>query len=182
MGSHVSRESATAKPSDDRAATAVMVALRRIVRYLRLADREAEAALGLSAAQLFVLHALGETTAPSLVELARRTLTDPSSVSTVVDRLVTRRLVRRTRARTDARRAELRLTAAGERVVRSAPRAPQVMIVAKLRAMPAPRRAALVRSLDELVRLLGATELAPRMMFEDDAGDPPPARRPRRER
>lgn len=180
MGPHASRTSVT--PTDDRDATAVMVALRRIVRYLRLADREAEAALGLSAAQLFVLHVLGEAPAPSLVELARRTLTDPSSVSTVVDRLVTRRLVRRTRAKTDARRAELRLTAAGARVALSAPRAPQVVIVAKLRAMPTARRAVLVHALDELVGLIGAAELAPRMMFEDDAGDPPPARRPRRER
>ena len=99
-----------------------MVALRRIVRYLRLADREAESTTGLSAAQLYVLACLADQPAMSVAELARRTMTDPSSVSTVVDRLVTRRLVRRTRARADARRAELHLTAAGDRIVRAGPR------------------------------------------------------------
>ena len=169
MGPHASR--------DDADATAVMVALRRIVRFLRLADRQAEAAHGLSAAQVFVLHALADAPATSLVDLARRTLTDPSSVSTVVDRLVTQRLVRRTRARTDARRTELHLTAAGARIVRTAPRAPQVVIVAKLRAMPAARRAELVRALDHFVSLIGATELAPRMIFDDEARAKVPARK-----
>ncbi len=149
-----------------------MVALRRIVRFLRLADRDAESAHGLSAAQLFVLHALVDAPASSVAELAQRTLTDPSSVSVVVDRLVTRRLVRRTRARSDARRAELALTAAGARLVATAPRAPQLVIVAKLRAMPRASRTRLVRALDALVALIGATDLAARMF-----GDEPMAKR-----
>lgn len=145
-----------------------MVALRRIVRVLRLADREAASASGLSAAQLFVLHALGDAPAASLVELAQRTLTDPSSVSTVVERLVTRKLVHRQRAKDDARRAELGLTAAGERVLRQAPRVPQVAIAGKLRGLPAARRAALTSALEDLVGLLGANDLAPNMMFDGD--------------
>jgi DNA-binding MarR family transcriptional regulator len=61
-----------------------MVSLRKIVRFLRLADRAAEAAVGLSAAQLFVLQTLASQPAASLAEVADRTLTDQSSVSTVV--------------------------------------------------------------------------------------------------
>lgn len=71
-------------------ATTVMNALRRIVRFSRLADREVEAACIISAAQLFVLHVLVDEPAASVSELARRTLTDQSSVSTVVARLVER--------------------------------------------------------------------------------------------
>ena len=71
-------------PTDD--ATAVLGSLRRIVRFLRLADREAEAACEVSAAQLFVLHTLAAEPAASVHALAARTLTDPSSVSTVVAR------------------------------------------------------------------------------------------------
>src|SRR5690242_3949452 len=96
---------------------AVLVALRRIVRYLRLADREAEASNGLSAAQLYVLHVLLDEPARSLAEIAERTMTDQSSVSTVVAKLVSRGLVARTVSGDDRRRTQLRLTAAGHRVV-----------------------------------------------------------------
>src|SRR6266550_3052744 len=124
-------------------AAAVLVALRRIVRYLRLADRNAETAHGLSAAQLFVLHSLADAPARSLAELAERALTDQSSVSTVVAKLVARRLVTRKPSRTDRRRAELGLTAAGSKVVLHAPRMPQATMISAIRAMPATRRAEL---------------------------------------
>src|SRR3982751_587504 len=90
-------------PTDE--ATTVLIAQRRIVRFLRLADRDVEAACDISAAQLFVLHTLVDKPAQSLSELAQRTLTDQSSVSTVVSRLVERGLVKRTASRADRRRA-----------------------------------------------------------------------------
>jgi DNA-binding MarR family transcriptional regulator len=154
--------------SRDRDATqAVMVALRRIVRHLRLADREAEAAAGISAAQLFVLSTLAHEPKLSLGELAERTLTDQSSVSTVVAKLVARRLVVRAPSKADRRRAELSVTAAGAKLARSAPPLPQAQIIAAVKAMPAARRVRLVRSLDELVVAIGADATAARMIFED---------------
>lgn len=149
-----------------------MVALRRIVRLFRLADREAEAAHGLSAAQLFVLHALWREPAQSLGELASRTMTDQSSVSTVVAKLVARRLVTRRAASSDRRRAELRLTPSGEHVVRNAPRLPQTLVAEVIAAMPPARCAQLVRSLERFAAAIGANEMAPSMLFEDE-----PARR-----
>lgn len=152
-----------------------MIALRRIVRFLRLADREVEAACEISAAQLFVLHTLVDEPAASVSELAARTLTDQSSVSTVVARLVERGLVSRTLAETDRRRAELKITPAGLRMVKRAPRVTQVLMINAIRAMPAARRAELTRSLEGLAAAIGANEVAPRMLFEDE----PPRPRPR---
>jgi len=167
MGAHLSQQAA------------VMVSLRKIVRFLRLADREAEAAVGLSAAQLFVLQTLASEPAASLVEVADRTLTDQSSVSTVVAKLVQRRLVARTPAEDDRRRVELRLTAAGDRLLRSAPHMPQRRIAEVVAAMPAPQRAQLVRALDGLASAIGASETPARMLFEDER---PAARRSSRGR
>ena len=158
-------------------ATTVMIALRRIVRFLRLADREVEAACDISAAQLFVLHVLLDAPAVSLSEIAERTLTDQSSVSTVVSRLVERGLVRRTASKTDRRRAELRLSPAGQRMVDRAPRAPQALMIAALRGLPAAKQLELARSLETLASVIGANEVAPRMLFEDE---PPGIKRRRR--
>lgn len=149
-------------------AAAVLVALRRIVRLLRLADREAETAHGLSAAQLFVLHTLAESPARALAEIAARTMTDQSSVSTVVARLVDKKLVVRRAAKADRRRAELSLTSAGLRVVHDTPRMPQAQIADAVRTMPTGERTGLVRSLRRLVDASGAGELAPTMFLEEE--------------
>jgi DNA-binding MarR family transcriptional regulator len=133
-----------------------------------LADRDAHNGHSLSAAQLFVLHALYHAPAASLADLAMRTLTDQSSVSTVVAKLVARKLVARTVAKQDRRRAQLRLTAAGEKVVRTAPRVPQALIADAVIAMPARQRRELVRGLDNLIARVGAHAVEPRMMFEED--------------
>ena len=164
MGSHESEQEVDA--------SAVMNAVRRLVRYLRLADREAEAATGLSAAQLFILHQLATQPADSLTELARRTLTDPSSVSTVIDRLVRRGMVKRVRSREDARRAELKLTPIGQRVIRSAPQMPQERIANGVRTMSAERRVEVGRALEFLIAAIGADGVPPRMLFEDEPSQP----------
>jgi len=157
-----------ARTRDDGDAAAAMAALRRIVRYLRLADREVEQACGASVAQLFVLRQLAETPALSLGELAQRTLTDQSSVSTVVARLVARRLVARRPSRADRRRAELRLTARGRRLAATAPPAPQVRMIDAIHDLSPVRRRALARSLEALAAAVGADQVEPQMLFEDE--------------
>ena len=114
---------------------AVVDALRRVVRELRLSARGAERTAGISGAQLFVLQALSAGTAQSLNELAERTLTDQSSVSVVVTRLVRRRLVSRKPSPRDARRVELALTAAGRRLLLRCPEPTQVRLVAAVRRL-----------------------------------------------
>ena len=61
----------------------IMDALRRVVRALRVSARTAERRFGISGAQLFVLERLAEASAPSVDDLAKRTLTHQSSVSLV---------------------------------------------------------------------------------------------------
>src|SRR5262249_54251271 len=98
---------------DDIHVRAVMDALRRIVRALRISARAAEGRLGISGAQLFVLHQLANGGASSIDELAARTHTHQSSVSVVVSRLADRGLAVRRTAPDDARRTAIALTSAG---------------------------------------------------------------------
>jgi DNA-binding MarR family transcriptional regulator len=166
MGSHVSGESA-----------AIMDALRRLVRFLRLGTRAAEARTGISSAQLFVLQRLESAPALSIAELAERTLTDPSSVSTVVAKLVARGMVSRRTSPEDRRRASIALTARGRQVLSRAPELAQVRLLEALESMPEAERSALGRTLVAWVHGAGADELEPRMLFEDE---PAPRRaRPR---
>ncbi|MGI8499508.1 MAG: MarR family winged helix-turn-helix transcriptional regulator [Gemmatimonadaceae bacterium] len=141
--------------------------LRRIVRALRLTAREAETRYGISGAQLFVLQLLAQSPVTSLNELATRTLTDQSSVSSVVQRLVAKGLVVRGPSTRDARRVHIALSPAGRTLLRRNPDTAQQRLIDGLHALPAPARRALGRSLTMLNDLLGVSRVAAGMFFEE---------------
>jgi DNA-binding MarR family transcriptional regulator len=155
---------------------AILDALRRIVRELRVSARAAEARAGLSAAQLFVLSRLAMEPRLSLGELAARTSTDPSSVSVVVSRLAEGGLLTRKRAADDERRVELAITAAGRARLRKAPAAAQDRLIGAVNGLGPGRRKRLAALLGDVVHGMGLGEKAPRLFFEEDAS----ARRPRK--
>jgi DNA-binding MarR family transcriptional regulator len=147
----------------------VLDAIRRIVRVLRLASREAEKRLGLSAAQLFVLQKLAEGGVLSVNELAQRTHTHQSSVSVVVQRLVKRGMVDRTRSRADARQAEVEVTLAGKSALKSAPTAAQDRIIGALGRMNSRQVRQLADSMELLTGEIGIDgQAAAPMLFEED--------------
>ena len=161
-------------------AARAMDALRQVVRALRLSSAAAEREAGISSAQLFVLQKLKEGSPRSVGELARATLTDPSSVSVVVSRLVARGLVTRASSASDVRRAAIALTRQGSALTRRAPQVAQDELFAAFARLPAALRGALADGLSALVaemRIEGTATL----FFEDDApsGPPSPSSRPR---
>jgi DNA-binding MarR family transcriptional regulator len=155
----------------------VMDALRRIVRDLRLSARGAERLAGISGAQLFVLQSLASGAAASLNDLAARTLTDQSSVSVVVKRLVDAKLVARKASQEDGRRIELNLTPAGRRLLARCPEPTQARILDALGQMQPAELSDLTRGLGALIREMGIAEEVPRMFFEEG---PSPVRKARR--
>jgi DNA-binding MarR family transcriptional regulator len=141
-------------------------ALRLIVRALRVSSVEVDRALGISMAQLFVLQQLADGRPRSLVELAAETLTDPSSVSVVVRRLVGRKLVARRADRNDGRRAQITLTAAGRALLGRAPEPVQQRLLHALAALPDRRLSELSRTLSELATTIGGE---PGLFFEEES-------------
>ncbi len=162
-------------PRDDLSRSAR--AFRRILRALRLAAQETQRSTGISAAQLFVLSALADGAPASLVDLARRTMTDRSSVSVVVDRLVAGGYATRKMSPEDRRRAAVRITTSGRAAIARAPRSPMALLLGGLQALPAARRKALARELEILIAAMGLADEPAAMFFEEAAA--PPARRRR---
>jgi DNA-binding MarR family transcriptional regulator len=156
--------------SDDESRV-VIDSVRRIVQLLRRSANASEKQMGLSAAQLFVLHKLADAQSLSVGDLAERTLTSQSSVSEVVQKLVVAGLVDRTRSKRDGRSVELTLTDSGRQVLGRAPVAPQDYLLAGLNRMPPRDRKQLARLLGRLVRETGMANitLPSKMMFEEES-------------
>src|SRR5690606_21076683 len=144
---HRRKDAAEATARAQQEATEVLDGLRRIVQGLRQSSHAAERKLGVSGAQLFVLSELADAPGSSIRALSERTLTDPSSVSVVISRLVEAGLVTRRRAEEDARRNVLEVTAAWRLLLARAPEPYQARLITALRAMPASQRRQFGRAL-----------------------------------
>jgi DNA-binding MarR family transcriptional regulator len=154
--------------SDGADETALVVdSLRRIVHGLRASSHAAERDVGVTGAQLFVLRELAAEPGVSIRRLSERTLTDPSSVSVVVARLVERGLVVRRSDEHDARRSVLVVSKQGRRLLERAPAPYQEHLIEVLRAMPRARLRSLGRMLSELVGALEPMKGAPPLFFEE---------------
>ena len=157
---------------------AVLDSLRRVVRDLRLSARDAERIAGISGAQLFVLQTLATAPAASINDLAERTMTDQSSVSVVVRRLVERKLVVRKPSPEDSRRVELELSARGRKLLARCPEPTQARLLASLRRLAPAELSSLTAGMAALVREMGIEKDAARMFFEESsAAAPAPVRR-----
>jgi DNA-binding MarR family transcriptional regulator len=148
----------------------VMDALRVIVRELRLSARRAEERANVTGAQLFVLQRLGDLGVGSVNDLADRTMTDQSSVSVVVKRLVAAGLVMRKASPRDRRRLALSVSAAGKKLLAKTPEPTQVRLLDALGRMNASELRELTLGLDALVREMGIARTGAAMFFEDSAG------------
>jgi DNA-binding MarR family transcriptional regulator len=154
-------------PSSD-STLAAMDSLRRIVRAIRVFSHTTERNLRISGAQLFVLQSLKEEPGMSLKALAQRTLTDQSSVSVVVSRLVEDGMIKRRISSEDARMSRLELTAKGRDLLRKAPFALQSRLIDGLRSLPPSELSSVVRALRKLVLHLRADGDDPAMFFEGE--------------
>jgi DNA-binding MarR family transcriptional regulator len=146
-----------------------MDALRRIVRRVHEAEQETEQALGVTAAQLFVLREVAKVQPLTISALAHATATSQSSVSEVVNRLVARELLTRERSRTDRRRAEIRLSSSGRELLSRASETVQEQLIAGFQRLPDTTQRALSESLSRWLVEAGLSDIGPSMFFESTA-------------
>jgi DNA-binding MarR family transcriptional regulator len=165
------------EPETDRSTRRVMDALRRIVRGLSASARELPGGSSVSGAQRFVLRQIAAAPGLSVGELAGRTLAGQSTVSEVVTRLVERRLVSRRHSAADARQAELRLTAAGRRVIADLEPTAQERLASALPRLRPAERQGLAAGLEAWRAAAGHDEL-PVTMFREERGARGRARTP----
>lgn len=146
-------------------AARAMDAVRRIVRGLRATHAVARSH-SISAAQLFVLRQIAAEPGLGLSDIARRTMTSPSSASEVTTRLVDAGFVVRAVAARDQRRAEFRLTQRGADAIAGTDASVQERLLIGYASLNIQDRTELARLLEEWVRASGLGALPATMFFE----------------
>jgi DNA-binding MarR family transcriptional regulator len=135
---------------------AVVGLIRSISQELRTAGRAVDGDLGITAAQVDVLRAIRSGSPCSINEIAERTFTHQSTVSSIVARLAEDGLVSRGPSPDDGRRQAIALTAAGKRRLRQAPESSEQRLLAALRSMSRDELKTLARFLGRLSSELAA--------------------------
>jgi DNA-binding MarR family transcriptional regulator len=141
--------------------------IRRLVQAIRIASRDSEKKIGLSAAQLFVLQRLGEEEDLSINDLAERTLTHQSSVSVVVQKLEAKGLVKRAIADHDGRKNILSLTKKGAALIEKAPTPVQDELIEALEKLDPKIREDFATGFSAFLRMAKISKEAP-LLFADD--------------
>jgi len=133
-------------------AAEVVRSLRRLFKGIHEYSKALQKRSGLSSPQAWALTILEANGQLSLRELAERMYAHPSTVSGIMERLVTRGVVRRQTDPRDRRGIRLSLTPAGRRLLRSSPPPVQVGLRRALVGMPASRLKILRESLEQVAR------------------------------
>jgi DNA-binding MarR family transcriptional regulator len=146
-------------PGSETEARRLLRSVRALVRRFAVSERADVACCGMTVAQAATLETLLAEPGLRLSDLGRRLGVTPSTLSRNLARLDEGKLVTREADAEDARAARVALTPAGRRKAEELRRQEEAFAAEVLRRVPAPRRAALLAGLQDLLGAVrGATE------------------------
>lgn len=136
-----------------------LIALRQIQRRTEQASKKLAAQAGLTPSQLLVMQILSERGETSAGEVSNLTQLKHATISSLVDKLVSRGLLARRRCDEDRRRVWLTLQPEGKNAITSAPDLLQETFQLRFEKLPDWHQSMLVSSLERITALLDAEDL-----------------------
>ena len=157
--------------------TARMVAdiidnLRRVFQVINEQSKKIERETSLTGPQLWAIKVIAENAPIKVSDLARRMYLHPATVVGILDRLEGRGLATRTRSCEDRRVVEIDLTAQGKYLVDQSPEVAQGLLVKGLETLPAEKLCRIGDGLEQLVTILGAQEIPPKLILSQEVNLP----------
>lgn len=134
-----------------------LVALRRIMRATDLNARNLARDTGLTLPQLLVLQALADTGALAVKDISIRLGVSQATMTSVIDRMVGKGLVRREKSDIDRRQTMISLTEIGRAKLDSAPDPVQDFYSSRFNALPDWEQAMILAALERVVVLMDAS-------------------------
>ena len=139
--------------------------LRRVFQVVNEFSKRAEKETGLTGPQLWAIKVISDSEVIKVSELARKMYLHPATVVGILDRLESRGLVARTRSTEDRRVVYVDLTEQGKDLVNQAPEVVQGVLVRGLEQLPKDELLTIADSLEQLVEIVGAQGVAPKLML-----------------
>ncbi len=144
----------------------IIGSIRRIVRAMEMHSQDLITKVGLTSPQLSVLKAIPVLNPATPTRVARHLSLSQSTVSGVLDRLYSKKLVRREDSSADKRLRRYRLTPSGKTLLNTAPPLLQESFLRNLKGLDTGERSMLLSALQRTAWLMDADELEAQPLFE----------------
>lgn len=159
--------------ANDPVADEILRAVRRILQKSAEHSRQLAREGDLSVSQLLCLRKVAESTkaAPvTVAQVASSVQLSTATVSRILDRLESSQLLLRERGTDDRRKVYLWLTPLGKQRIKKLPTPLQEEFLTRLSELSASEQRALLKSLEQIVEMMGAADLdvAPMLTSEAD--------------
>lgn len=146
--------------------------IRRVFQVVYEHSKVVERETGLTGSQMWAIKVIGEASSIKPSELARRMYLHPATVVGLIDRLVKKGLVSRSRSEEDRRIVEICLTESGKGLLAQSPEVTQGILAKGLENLTEEKIVVVADGLQELVKILGAEELPPHLILSPDVNLP----------
>ena len=160
------------KITRDTAIFETMQALRRIVRAIQDYSHEVSHNFGVTGPQLWAMKTIFQNDGISLGELSRKMYLHPSTISGVMDRLENKGYAVRYRNNADRRVVTVKLTPAGESLVKKAPNPAQGKLIHGLMNLDDDDLKNIYESVQRLVDIMEAQNLKVTFFFDQEEAGP----------
>ena len=137
----------------------VLTALRRVIRATDLHSKFLVKTTGLTAPQILLLQAIRDKERATIGELANSISLSQATVTTIVDRLEKRSLVKRVRSDEDKRKVHLYLTEAAEDILKNAPMPLQETFARQFDALPQWEQTMILSALQRVAEMMDAEDI-----------------------
>lgn len=137
----------------------LLIALRRVIRAIDLRSKQLSKEVGLTGPQLLVLQNIQEKPGVLGREIAQNINLSAATVTTILDRLATKRLIERVRSTEDKRKVGVYLTDEGKEAIENAPRALQEHFIERFSRLQEWEQSQMVATMQRLASMMDADEL-----------------------
>jgi DNA-binding MarR family transcriptional regulator len=136
-----------------------LIALRRILRATEMFGRELAQSAGLTAVQFRVLQVVAETGQTTAKTISTRMRVSQATITTLVDKLVSRDMVVREKSLIDRRQTNIVITELGQKTIKETPDPLQQRYVRRFKDLEDWEQSMLVAALERVAAMLDAEEL-----------------------
>ncbi|MBF0288536.1 MAG: MarR family transcriptional regulator [SAR324 cluster bacterium] len=137
----------------------VLVALRRIIRAVDIQSRKLMKISGLTGPQLMIMQAIDKLGDVTIGSIARHANLSQATVTSILDRLVKRGLVIRTRSESDKRVVHAQLTSEGQMSLEQAPTLFQDDFMQCFQKLKDWEQSQIISSVQRLAEMMDAEEI-----------------------
>lgn len=146
--------------------------LRRVFQVVNEQSKKAEKETGLTGPQLWAIKTIAQEAPIMVSAIARRMYLHPATVVGILDRLEKQGLAVRMRSTEDRRVVKVKLTRKGLALVKNAPEVAQGLLVSGLEQLKTANLRTIAASLDQMVAILGAQGIPPRLILSPEVNKP----------